>query len=89
MPLGARPAWLVGHKARIGRFGQRECDRRFGGGAAGAHACGRRAAPACFRAVGVVFLPSEDVQLVLGALFEIGGDNASLRCDRPAETLVA
>jgi hypothetical protein len=36
MPFGARPAWLVGRKARIGRFGQRECDRRFRGGAASA-----------------------------------------------------
>ena len=32
-----------------------------------------------FEPVGVVFLPSEDVQLVLGALFEIGGDNARVK----------
>jgi len=50
MPFGARPTWLVGHKARVGRFGQRECDRRFRGGAAGAPACYRRADPARFRA---------------------------------------
>jgi len=50
MPFGARPTWLVGRKARIGRFGRGECDRRFRDRAAGARACCRPADPARVRA---------------------------------------
>jgi DNA-binding XRE family transcriptional regulator len=42
-----------------------------------------------FESVGVVFLPSEDVQLVWGHCSKSAATTPALRCDRPAETLVA
>ena len=70
MPFGARPAWLVGRKACVGRFV--EAERRAPIPAVAGPI--RRA----FEPVGVAFLSGEDVRLRPGAPLEVGGNSARI-----------
>jgi hypothetical protein len=78
MPFGARPAWLVGRKARVGRFGQRECIDDFEAERRAPVAAVAGPIRRAFEPVGVAFLPGEDVRLRSGALFELGGESARI-----------